>query len=104
MVCLLDEKPFKGMNGSGKHNNWSINTNEGKKLFTYGKTPVENAKFITMIVALIAAIDRHSDLLRVTVASNSNDNRLSGYEAPSSIVSIYLGKELTNVFEELVSQ
>ncbi len=101
-VCLLDEKPFKGMNGSGKHNNWSINIKDGKSLFTYGKNPKENARFITMIVALISAIDRHSDLLRATVASNNNDNRLSGFEAPSSIVSIYLGKELTNVFEELV--
>ena len=69
-VCLLDEKPFKGINGSGKHNNWSINTKDGKKIFSYGKTPVENARFITLIVALIAAIDRHSDLLRATVASN----------------------------------
>ena len=91
-ICLLDEKPFKGMNGSGKHNNWSIDTKNGKRLLTYGKTPVENARFITMIVALISAIDRHSDLLRATVASNNNDNRLSGYEAPSSIISIYLGK------------
>lgn len=102
-ICLLDEKPFKGMNGSGKHNNWSIDTKNGKRLFTYGKTPVENARFITMIVALISAIDRHSDLLRATVASNNNDNRLSGYEAPSSIVSIYLGKELTDVFEEIAN-
>ncbi len=102
-ICLLDEKPFKGMNGSGKHNNWSIDTKNGKRLLTYGKTPVENARFITMIVALISAIDRHSDLLRATVASNNNDNRLSGYEAPSSIISIYLGKELTNVFEQIIN-
>ena len=102
-VCLLDEKPFRGINGSGKHNNWSIDSEDGKKLFGYGKTPVENARFLTMIVALISAIDRHSELLRATVASNGNDNRLSGFEAPSSIVSIYLGKELTNVFEELVN-
>ena len=102
VVCLLDEKPFKGINGSGKHNNWSMSTKEGKQLFTYGKTPVDNARFITMIVALITALDNHSDLIRATVASNGNDNRLSGFEAPSSIVSIYLGKELTDVFEELV--
>ena len=101
-ICLLDEKPFKGMNGSGKHNNWSINVDDGKSLFKYGKTPVEHARFITLIVALISAIDRHSDLLRATVASNGNDNRLSGFEAPSSIVSIYLGKELTDVFEKIV--
>lgn len=103
VVCLLDEKPFKGINGSGKHNNWSMSTKEGKQLFTYGKTPVDNARFITMIVALITALDNHSDLIRATVASNGNDNRLSGFEAPSSIISIYLGKELTDVFEELVN-
>lgn len=102
-VCLLDEKPFRGISGSGKHNNWSIYTKEGKQLFTYGNNPIENARFITIIVALIAALDKHSDLIRATVASNNNDNRLSGFEAPSSIVSIYLGKELTNVFEELVN-
>lgn len=101
-ICLLDEKPFRGINGSGKHNNWSINIDDGKSLFKYGKTPVEHARFMTFIVALICAIDRHSDLLRATVASNGNDNRLSGFEAPSSIVSIYLGKELTDVFEKIV--
>ena len=103
LVCLLNEKPFKGMNGSGKHNNWSINTNTGRQLFSYGKTPVENALFITMIVALIAAVDKHADVIRATVASSNNDNRLSGFEAPSSIVSIYLGEELTNVFEKIVN-
>ena len=103
VVCLLDEKPFKGINGSGKHNNWSMSTKEGKQLFAYGKTPIDNARFITMIVALITALDNHSDLIRATVASNGNDNRLSGFEAPSSIVSIYLGKELTDVFEELIN-
>lgn len=103
LVCLLDEKPFKGINGSGKHNNWSITTTDGKQLFTYGKTPVDNARFLTMIVALISALDRHSDLIRATVASNNNDNRLSGFEAPSSIVSVYLGKELTDVFETIVN-
>ena len=103
VVCLLDEKPFKGINGSGKHNNWSLSTKEGKQLFAYGKNPVDNARFITMIVALITALDNHSDLIRATVASNGNDNRLSGFEAPSAIVSIYLGKELTDVFESLVN-
>ena len=102
-VCLLDEKPFQGINGSGKHNNWSINDKNGKKIFACGKTPADHARFMTMIVALISAIDRHSDLLRATVASNANDNRLSGFEAPSSIVSIYLGDELTKVFEALVN-
>jgi len=103
LICLLNEKPFKGMNGSGKHNNWSISTNDGKKLFSYGKTAKENALFITMIIALISAVDKHSDLIRATVASSNNDNRLSGFEAPSSIVSIYLGEELTNVFEKIVN-
>ena len=103
LVCLLNEKPFQGMNGSGKHNNWSINTNSGKKLFSYGTTPKENAQFITMIVALISAVDKHADLIRATVASSNNDNRLSGFEAPSSIVSIYLGEELTKVFEKIVN-
>jgi len=102
-VCILDEKPFRGINGSGKHNNWSISTTDGKQLFTYGNTAKENARFITMIVALVSALDRHSDLIRATVASNNNDNRLSGYEAPSSIVSIYLGKELTDVLEEITN-
>ena len=102
-VCLLDEKPFKGINGSGKHNNWSINTKEGKQLFSYGTTPIEHARFITMIIALISALDKHSNLIRATVAANNNDRRLSGFEAPSSIVSIYLGKELTQVFEDLVN-
>lgn len=101
-ICLLDEKPFKGINGSGKHNNWSIDTKEGGRLFSYGETPKDNARFITMIIALVTALDKHSDLIRATVATNSNDNRLSGFEAPSSIISIYLGKELTNVFESLV--
>ena len=103
LVCLLDEKPFRGINGSGKHNNWSITTTDGKQLFSYGKTPVENARFLTMIVALVSALDRHSDLIRATVASNNNDNRLSGFEAPSSIVSVYLGKELTDVFEQIAN-
>ncbi len=102
-VCILDEKPFKGINGSGKHNNWSINTTDGKQLFSYGKNAKENARFITMIVALISALDRHADLIRATVASNNNDNRLSGYEAPSSIVSLYLGKELTDVLKEIAN-
>lgn len=103
LVCLLNEKPFQGMNGSGKHNNWSISTNDGKKLFSYGKTPKENAIFITMIIALISAVDKHSDLIRATVASSNNDNRLSGFEAPSSIVSIYLGEELTSIFENIAN-
>lgn len=103
LVCLLNEKPFKGMNGSGKHNNWSINTNTGKKLFSYGNTPKENAIFITIMIAFISAVDKHSELIRATVASSNNDNRLSGFEAPSSIVSIYLGEELTDVFKEIAN-
>ena len=103
LVCLLNEKPFKGINGSGKHINWSINTNSGKKLFSCGDTSKDNAIFITMIVALISAVDTHSDLIRATVASSNNDNRLSGYEAPSSIVSMYLGEELTNILEKIAN-
>ena len=103
LICLLNEKPFKGISGSGKHNNWSIDTNTGKKLFSYGNTPKENAIFITIIVAFISAVDKYSDLIRATVASSNNDNRLSGFEAPSSIVSIYLGEELTNVFKEILN-
>lgn len=103
LVCLLNEKPFKGINGSGKHNNWSIFTNTGKKLFSYGNDAKDNALFITMMVALVSAVDKHSDLIRATVASSNNDNRLSGFEAPSSIVSIYLGEELTSIFEKIVA-
>ena len=103
LVCLLDEKPFQGINGSGKHNNWSITTTDGKQLFSYGKSAIDNARFLTMIVALLSALDKHSDLIRATVATNSNDNRLSGFEAPSSIVSLYLGKELTDIFEKIVN-
>lgn len=103
LVCLLKEKPFKGINGSGKHINWSINTNSSKRLFSYGDTPHDNALFITMIMALVSAVDKHSDLIRATVASSDNDNRLSGYEAPSSIVSIYLGEELTNILEKIAN-
>lgn len=103
LICLLHEKPFKGINGSGKHNNWSIYTKQGDNLFSYGKTPIENARFITIIVALIAAIDTYSDLIRATVATSGNDNRLSGYEAPSSIVSMYLGEELTGVINEIIN-
>lgn len=102
-VCLLDEKPFKGLNGSGKHNNWSIITSEGKQLFSYGTNPKENARFLIMIIALMSALDKHSDLIRATVATSNNDNRLSGHEAPSSIVSLYLGKELTEIFEKIVN-
>jgi len=101
LVCLLNEKPFKGINGSGKHINWSINTDSGKNLFSFGNTPKDNAMFITMIVALVSAVDKHFDLIRAIVASSDNDNRLSGFEAPSSIVSIYLGKELTNILEKI---
>lgn len=102
-ICLLHEKPFKGLNGSGKHNNWSIYTKEGENLFKYGDTPIENARFITMIVALIAAVDKYSDLIRATIATASNDIRLSGFEAPSSIVSMYIGKELTTILEKIMN-
>jgi len=102
-VCLLHEKPFKGMNGSGKHNNWSIYTQKGENLFKYGYTPIENARFITIIVALISAVDKYADLIRATIATASNDIRLSGFEAPSSIVSMYLGEELTNILKLIMN-
>ena len=102
LKCLLHEKPFKGISGSGKHNNWSISTDEGENLFSYGKNAVQNARVILIITALISAVDVYSDLIRATVATCSNDNRLSGYEAPSSIVSIFLGEELTSVLDEIV--
>ena len=97
MVCLLHEKPFAGINGSGKHNNWSLATNTGVNLFEPGETPYENAQFLLFLCAVIKAVDEYQDLLRVSVASAGNDHRLGGYEAPPAIVSMYLGTELTEI-------
>ena len=94
MVCLLHEKPFAGVNGSGKHNNWSISTNTGTNLLEPGETPHENAQFLLFLVAVIKAVDDYQDLLRISVASASNDHRLGAQEAPPAVVSIFLGEEL----------
>ncbi len=101
MVCLLHEKPFAGVNGSGKHNNWSIATDEGENLFAPGKTPRENAQFLLFLTAVLKAVDENQDLLRITVASAGNDHRLGGYEAPPAIMSIYLGEELEAILKSI---
>lgn len=101
LVCLLHEKPFAGVNGSGKHNNWSLATDTGINLLEPGDTPYENAQFLLYLVAVIKAVDEYQDLLRISVASASNDHRLGANEAPPAIVSIFLGDELTEVFEAL---
>lgn len=101
LVCLLHEKPFAGVNGSGKHNNWSLATDTGINLLEPGDTPYENAQFLLFLVAVIKAVDEYQDLLRISVASASNDHRLGANEAPPAIVSIFLGDELTEVFEAL---
>jgi glutamine synthetase len=100
-VCLLHEKPFAGVNGSGKHNNWSVCGPDGKNWLTPGDNPHENAKFLTMIVALMKAVDTHADLLRASVASAGNDHRLGANEAPPAIISIFLGEQLADVIEQL---
>jgi len=99
LACLLHEKPFAGVNGSGKHNNWSISTNTGQNLFDPGKNPHENKLFLLLLCAVIKAVDTHQDLLRISVASPGNDHRLGANEAPPAIVSIFLGSELTSILE-----
>jgi glutamine synthetase len=94
MVCLLHEKPFAGVNGSGKHNNWALSTDKGVNLLEPGATPWENAQFLLFLCAVIKAVDDYQDLLRISVASAGNDHRLGGHEAPPAIVSIFLGSEL----------
>ncbi len=100
-VCLLHEKPFAGVNGSGKHNNWSVCGPDGKNWLSPGDSPHENAKFLTMICALIQAVDTHADILRASVASAGNDHRLGANEAPPAIVSIYLGEQLTEILKQI---
>ncbi len=100
-ACLLHEKPFAGVNGSGKHNNWSISGPDGKNWLKPGDNPHENAKFMTIIVALMKAVDTHADLLRSSVASAGNDHRLGANEAPPAIVSIFLGDQLTDIVEQI---
>ena len=101
MVCLLHEKPFEGVNGSGKHNNWSISTNTGKNLLDPGETPHENAQFLLFLCSVIKAVDDYQDMLRVSVTSAGNDHRLGANEAPPAIISIFLGEELTEILEAI---
>ena len=101
MVCLLHEKPFAGVNGSGKHNNWSISTDTGTNLLEPGETPYENAQFLLFLCAVIKAVDEYQDLLRISVASAGNDHRLGANEAPPAIVSIFLGTDLAEILEAI---
>ena len=101
MTCLLHEKPFDGVNGSGKHNNWSLCTNFGHNLFEPGSNPYDNAQFLLIIAAVVAAVDEHQDLLRISVASAGNDHRLGANEAPPAIVSMYLGDEITGILQAI---
>ena len=101
LVCLLHEKPFAGVNGSGKHNNWSISTNTGVNLLEPGETPYENAQFLLFLCSIIKAVDDYQDLLRVSVASAGNDHRLGANEAPPAVVSMFLGTELTESLEAI---
>ena len=103
LVCLLHEKPFKGVNGSGKHNNWSLATDTGRNLFSPGKTPRQNAQFMVFLAAFIQGVDEYQEFLRSTVASAGNDHRLGAHEAPPAIVSIFLGDELTSIVESIVN-
>ena len=101
LVCLLHEKPFAGVNGSGKHNNWSISTDTGVNLLTPGETPYENAQFLLFLVAVIKAVDEYQDLLRISVATAGNDHRLGANEAPPAVISIFLGEELEAVLDAI---
>ncbi len=103
LVCLLHEKPFAGVNGSGKHNNWSLATDTGHNLFSPGKTPRQNARFLLFLSAFIKGVDEYQDFLRCTVASAGNDHRLGANEAPPAIISIFLGDELTAVVDSIVN-
>ena len=101
LVCLLHEKPYEGINGSGKHNNWSLGTNLGENLLKPGKDPLHNRRFLLFLSAVIKAVDTYGDLLRMTVATAGNDRRLGGNEAPPNIVSMFLGDDLTAVLESI---
>ncbi len=103
LVCLLHEKPFAGVNGSGKHNNWSLCTDSGKNLFKPGLTPRQNAQFLVFLAAFIKGVDEYQDFLRCTVAFAGNDHRLGAHEAPPAIISIFLGDELTAVVESIIN-
>jgi glutamine synthetase len=101
LVCLLHEKPFAGVNGSGKHNNWSMSTDDGQNLLDPGKTPHDNAQFLLFLCAVIQAVDEYADLLRVSAANSGNDHRLGANEAPPAIISIFLGEQLTDILEQI---
>jgi len=101
--CLLHEKPFAGINGSGKHNNWSICTDDGENLINPGKAPYENVKFQLFLTAVIKAVDDYQDLLKIAVSTAGNDHRLGGHEAPPAIISMYLGRNLSNVVDAIIS-
>ncbi|MBP5631400.1 MAG: glutamine synthetase III [Clostridia bacterium] len=101
LVCLLHEKPFAGVNGSGKHNNWSIDTDEGQNLLSPGETPYENAQFLLFLCAVIKAVDDYQDLLRISVATAGNDHRLGANEAPPAVISVFLGDELQAIFDAI---
>jgi len=103
LVCLLHEKPFASVNGSGKHDNWSISTDTNENLLDPGATPNENAQFLLFLIAVISAVDKHQDLLRISVASAANDHRLGADEAPPAIISIYLGEELEGILSSIES-
>jgi glutamine synthetase len=103
LACLLHEKPFAGVNGSGKHNNWSLSTDDGQNLLDPRKTPHENSQFLLFLCAVIEAIDKYPELLRVSAANPGNDHRLGGNEAPPAIISIFLGDELTSILENIAS-
>ncbi len=103
MVCLLHEKPFKGVNGSGKHNNWSLSTNTGENLLKPGKKPEENTQFLLFLSAVIKAVDEYQDLLRLSVATAGNDHRLGGDEAPPAIISMFLGDDLEAIVEAIIN-
>ncbi len=102
LVCLLHEKPYAGVNGSGKHNNWSLSTDSGKNLVDPGKTPRENTRFLLFLAAIVRAVDEYQDLLRLSVAYPGNDHRLGGYEAPPAIISMFLGEELDDIIESII--
>lgn len=103
LVCLLHEKPFAGINGSGKHNNWSMQTDDGQNLLDPGNTPHDNAQFLLFLAAVIKAVDEYADLLRVSAANAGNDHRLGANEAPPAIISVFLGDQLTDILEQIES-
>jgi glutamine synthetase len=103
LACLLHEKPFAGVNGNGKHNNWSSSTSDGENLLDPGSTPAENARFLLFLCAVIKAVDEHQDLLRLSVATAANDHRLGANEAPPAIISVFLGEELTEILDTIKS-